>query len=193
VQQEFDEWKELTCIVFCGILHSLEWKTRILVSSMLLSQSKLVAPVIVRMTEYSEKKSSGESFFSPPFYTHCFGYKACLRVIPMGIDDCKGTHMYVSVDMLDGPNDANLQWPVKGEFTVSLFNQVKNTNHFFQILEVNPKESGTFVSSCKNRATIQISNHKGFISNRDLLTSSKAYCYCVDDTLYFQVMYSEKA
>ena len=192
VEQEFDEWKELTCTVFCGIMHSLEWKTRMLVSSMLLSQSKLVAPVIVRIPGFSEKKASGESFFSPQFYTHHFGYRACLRVIPFGIDDCKGTHVYVSVDVLDGPNDVNLRWPVKGKFTVSLLNQVKNNNHYIHILEVNPKENDAVMNSCKNRATIQISYHKGFIQHHDLMKSSTAYCYCVGDTLYFQVMYSDK-
>ena len=49
------------------------------------------------------------------------------------------------------------------------------------------------MNSCNlNRTAIQVSYHKGFIQHHDLIKSSTAYCYCVDDTLYFQVMYSEK-
>ena len=45
LQEEFYQWKELSSLANCGALRSLgDWKTRLMLSSMLLEQSNIVAP-----------------------------------------------------------------------------------------------------------------------------------------------------
>ena len=55
IQEEFYQWKEVSCSAFCGLLPSFDWQTKLIVSSMLLERCNIVAPVIARITNVSEK------------------------------------------------------------------------------------------------------------------------------------------
>ena len=83
----------------------------------------LPAPVTFIMTDYSKHKESGDSWFSPPFYTSVGGYKMRLKVDANGIGPGKGTKISVFVQLLPGKHDDQLKWPLQGEVTVQLMRQ----------------------------------------------------------------------
>ena len=189
IQEEFSHWKEVSCSAFCGILPTLDWQTKLTVSSMLLEQCNVVAPVIVRIKNISEKMRNDETFQSPPFYTHCFGYRICLLVTLNGIEECKGSSVSIGISILTGPNDAKLSWPLKGQFTVTLLNQVKNSNHHFLTSGVHFRTFTTNTDpSYLNSAFIC----KGFIRHTDLYATSSVRQYNVLDVIYIQVQFTEK-
>ena len=183
VQEEFYQWKDTSCSVFLGMLPSLDWQAKLMVSSMLLEQSNIVAPVIVRITDVSEKIKNNETFQSPAFYTHRFGYRVCLTVAPNGMDEYKGFHVSVAISHLSGPNDGKLSWPPKGQFTVTLMNQTKNNNHHFLTLSVRFRKLDTdsLGYACKK-----------FISHADLFAVRSAHNYHTNDVMYMQVEYLAK-
>ena len=53
----------------------------------------------------------------------------CLRVDAGGNGDGKGTHILVSLYLMAGENDANLEWPMRGTFSIVMLNQEKDGNH----------------------------------------------------------------
>ena len=186
IQEEFYQWKEVSCSAFCGILPSLDWQAKLVASSVLLEQSNVVVPVIIRITGVSEKTKNNETFQSPTFYTHDSGYRVCLLVTLNGVDECKGYCISVTISILSGPYDAKLSWPFMGQFTVSLLNQVKNSTHRFQRLTVNSKEIDTHSASSDLSAEYIC---KRFISHTELFSASTFHKYYTADTIYLQVRY----
>ena len=188
LQEEFYQWKEVSCSAFCGLLPSLDWPTKLTVSSMLLEQCNIVAPAIVRIANVSEKIKNNVTFQSATFYTHYFGYRVCLMVTPNGIKEYQGSHVSLGVSILTGPNDARLNWPLRGQFTVTLLNQVKNSNHFLTSgIRPGCMTTNTDMSNL-NVAFLR----KNFISHKELFAPSYVHKYCVTDTMYMQVQFSEK-
>ena len=189
MQEEFYQWKNVSCSTICGILPSLDWKTKLMVSDMLLAHPNVVAPVIIRVTGISEMMMNNKTFQSPPFLTHCYGYRVSLLVIPNGMDQCKGSYLSIGICVLNGPNDGKLSWPLGGGFAITLLNQVKNNNHCFQMLD----ESSEKISKPAAYNAITGYVHKEFIIHKQLLTTSYIpfYTYCVKDTIFIQVQYLE--
>ena len=187
IQEELHQWKQVSCTAFHSLLPSLDWQNKLVVSSMLLEYSNVFAPVIVRITDVSQKMKNNETFTSPPFYTHYFGYRVCLQVILNGVNNCKDTHVSVVICILSGPNDDKLRWPLKGQFTVTLLNQIKNSTHCFQVLEVNADR----INMESSDSTIR-NMSKGFVPHNKLFTASSFCAYCVSDVMYIQVQYIDK-
>ena len=102
-----------------------------------------------------------------------------------GVDEHRGSQVSASVSILSGPDDAKLSWPLRGQFTVSLLNQVKNSAHRAQTLGLDSvrvnKESSTARFVC-NR----------LISHTELFAAASTCKYLVDDTMYIQVQYMSK-
>ena len=81
------------------------------------------------MTNYTIHKVSGDSWYSPPFYTGPVGYKLQLVVDPDGSSTAKGTHVSVFLYLMKGEDDDCLGWPFKGCVTVKLLNWKEDKNH----------------------------------------------------------------
>ena len=186
IQEEFYQWKEVSCSAFCGILPSLDWQAKLIVSSMLLEQSNAVAPVIIRIKDVSEKIKNDETFQSIPFFTYHSGYRVCLIAKLNGVDEYKGSQVSVTISILSGPYDAKLSWPPRGQFTVSVMNQVKNSHHRLQILAIDTKEISTD-SAFSDSAVEYVC--KGLVSHTELFSASSFRNYHRADTIYLQVKY----
>ena len=101
--------------------------------------SSSIPPCIRAMTSFTQYRLSGDSWYSPPFYTGPCGYKLHLRVdpntstIPKGISlflrKHEDTHISVCVHLMKGENDECLGWPFKGSVTVKLLNWIEDKNH----------------------------------------------------------------
>ena len=70
-------------------------------------------PVIIRFSDYEAKKDDNEDWYSDPFFTSNGGYKMQLNVVPDGNDIGAGTHISVYLYMCEGPNDDELNWPMR--------------------------------------------------------------------------------
>ena len=81
------------------------------------------------LTEFSKRKQSNNQFYSPPFHTHHHGYKMYLDVYSNGYRSSKSTHVSVSVSMMTGDNDDQLQWPFTGDIVIELLNWREDNGH----------------------------------------------------------------
>ena len=140
-----------------------------------------------KLTGFDRKKSEGQIFPPPSFYTSPQGYHMKIVVVPNGYDVGKGTHISVYAMVLDGEYDDDITWPFQGNINFGLLNQLENKNHFIRkVLPGRPGNEdhydkymrrgggglgiGTFI------------RHSQLGHNPDKNTQ-----YLKDDTLYFRV------
>lgn len=83
-----------------------------------------VCPVEITMTNFEQHKQDCDKWYSPPFYTHIKGYKMCLYVYAGGMRST-GVNAYISpfLMVMRGKYDDQLQWPLRGKFTIQLQSQ----------------------------------------------------------------------
>ena len=72
-------------------------------------------PLTLQMVSYSDYKSSGRIWYSTPFYV-AGGYKMCLSANASGMGSGQGSHLSLSVCLLNGEFDNELAWPVELPF-----------------------------------------------------------------------------
>ena len=85
-------------------------------------QMQGLRPIEFTMTNF-EQHMNAVRWYSPPFYTHPYGYKMCLCVWPNGFGRGKGTHLGVTVYLMRGEFDDHLKWPFRGIITFVLLDQ----------------------------------------------------------------------
>ena len=154
--------------------------------------SSQVAPVILRMSNFSEKLEHNE-WYSDPFFAFEGGYKVCLRVDADGYGDHKGTHVFGGLFLMEGPHDYDLeksgQWPMNGAFTVELLNQLYDVVHQQEVFFI----SNETCSACTKRVLKDVMA-KGYgddlISHQHLDYDGYHISYKKDGNLYFRVSYS---
>ena len=83
------------------------------------NQCVQVAPLAMTMTSYSQYVSTGNIWYSPPFYTHKNGYKVHLRV---DANWYKRGYVSVLVCVLQGEHDNKLPWPLRAQVEVAFYN-----------------------------------------------------------------------
>ena len=66
----------------------------------------------IEIPDLSQYKRSREVWRSPPFYIK-EGYKMCLAVYPNGIGKGEGTHVSLSLVLMKGEFDDQLEWPIR--------------------------------------------------------------------------------
>ena len=96
-------------------------------------------PLFFAIDNFEHLKSTGQRWFSDPFYSHTGGYKMVIRACPNGIHDGAGTHMSLSVCLQRGEFDDQLQWPFNGEVTVEAFNRSLNQWSRRVVIKLNDK------------------------------------------------------
>ena len=97
---------------------------------------------------------------SPSFYTALEnGYKFCLRINLNGVDSGKGKHIALFVHMMTGRFDSRLQWPFKGNVTLTLLDQSSRSNapeHITETFQVDDNDLLAFRRPTAER------NYKGY-------------------------------
>ena len=94
-----------------------------------------VAPLIMNMTRFAERKKYKKWWYSSPFFAFDRGPLMCVHIYAAGYVDGEGTHEYVSVylQLMKGPHDDELKqsghWPLIGTCTIELFIQLNNSDH----------------------------------------------------------------
>ena len=148
-----------------------------------------VPPCIRAMTNFTKHKLSGDSWYSPPFYTGPGGYKFQLRVDADGSSTAKGTHVSVCVYLMKGENDDCLGWPFNGSVTVQLLNWVEDRNHLehtFSTSSTADPQSFSRVTSGVRASGEMYQRH--FIAHKELeLNGEKNTQYVMEDVLCFVI------
>ena len=150
---------------------------------------RLIPPCIRAMTNYTKHKLSGDSWYSPPFYTGPGGYKLQLRVDADGSSTAKDTHVSVCVYLMKGENDDCLGWPYKGSVTVKLLNWIEDENHLehpFSTTSAADPQSFSRVTSGVRAPGEMCRRH--FIAHKKLeFDSEKTTQYMMEDVLCFEI------
>ena len=145
------------------------------------------------MYEFSERQTSGKSWFSRPFYSHVGGYKFCLRVEAGGVDAGKGVYLGVAVHLMKGEYDDNLTFPFCGDITIQLANQSRESAHHCT-------KTLNLTKACGNKVVGRVTTEGDFARNdgwtqtefvllEDLkLNKSLSRQYLKNDCLKFRVL-----
>ncbi|CAH8291467.1 unnamed protein product, partial [Heterobilharzia americana] len=93
----------------------------------------LGASFLWKIDSYAEKLNNAKSgkqnaLFSPPFYTHRYGYRMALSVSLYGNGDARGKYMSVYACLFRGEHDSLLQWPFSHQLTFTLIDQNPEVN-----------------------------------------------------------------
>ena len=151
----------------------------------------LLPPVNLMMTNFGRmKKTKGEDWYSPPFYTHPQGYKMCLNVVANGIGDGKGTHVSMFACLMRGEFDQFLKWPFQGSIVIQLCNQLEDKYHCGDTINFNrrtdPKNTIRVISG--ERAESGWGTHT-LVAHSDLNFNPANNCqYLKDDCLHFRII-----
>ena len=143
---------------------------------------------MITMFNFSEHMKVSGEWISQPFYSERDGYKLYLRVgAGGGYDSYTDTHVSVSVGLMKGEYDENLEWPFNSEITIQLLNWRDNKGHVEKIISHYnaPIESRTRVID--GERADPLGKHK-FISSADLgYNVNKNTQYLQNNTLCFGV------
>ena len=159
-------------------VETMVWSTYLFSEATKLFSGNLVLPVVIKMSDFANKKRQKTQWFSDPFYTHTNGYKIQLSVLFVGLQ------MNVTLYIMKGPSDKHLEWPMKGEYEVTLLNQSSNSMHHSvtHSVIVNNSHRPAFFSGERNPHASWHS--ESFIPHEDLTTTNQ---FLKDDNLYFKV------
>ena len=121
------------------------------------------------------------SICSECFYSGRGGYQLGLKVYPN-----KSGSVAVYINLMPGPNDDTLQFPMRGQFTITLLNQIEDRNHYIKILDLSERSDDWFNRRFKEEDSgfgyVKFIPHSSLSFNPDTNTQ-----YLKDCTLYFRV------
>ena len=159
-----------------NVVAQVVWSSQL--TSMSLSDSK-VAPMIFRITGFTEKRGGKAKWRSPYFYTVNGGYK--LYAYVTFADSCLRVYM----TLVRSENDDNLTWPFRGRFDVVILNQISDDDHYLDPI--------TFDDRCSDSVAGRGATHgwglPEFITYNQLCKPSPTCQYVKDNTLYIKVSY----
>lgn len=106
--------------------HALEWSVQL---SCLALEGSPGLPAVIKMPQFD--KSNQDAWSSQPFTTGNTGYKMFMKVYANGYryGDGHGKFISVALYLMNGENDEQLCWPVKGTVEVQLLNQLADYGH----------------------------------------------------------------
>ena len=157
-----------------------------------------ICPVIIKWSDYDELKQiakegntlyTKESYYSCPFYTHYRGYKMQIRVYPYGNKE-GSTDMSLYVYLMKGENDDTLKWPFENTVTISLLNQLKDSQHCTRSIKYSDSEN--YRKFCKKPDSSKSRGDTGwgcpqFISLSEVEGTTVHKQYLMNDALYFKI------
>ena len=136
--------------------------------------------MLLKVTDFENKKLRNDIFVCPPFYTSANGYHMTIQVHANGCGYGRDTHVSIYTRVLQGKNDQVLDWPFNGTLSIKLLNQLENDNH--HVKKVKPSIQSFDVDTGTIRGCAKFIPHSALA--HDLVKNTQ---YLKDDTLYFRV------
>ena len=141
-----------------------------------------------KMTEFSKCFNNASTkcnkWTSDYFYTHTNGYKMCFDV------SCPIDSIQIGLYVVPGSNDDSLPWPIRGTVTLSILNNISDTDHYRYVF-VYDSDTPSAVSDRVNNNTSARSQKCVSMSTplmiANLSDESGNKQYLVENTLTFEV------
>jgi len=145
-------------------------------------------PLMVRVTQVSKKERKHQEWHSNGFLTDVGGYKLRLLV---DVGGPHGTHMAVYTQLMHGPNDNTLVWPLKGKFIIKLLNQISDSDHHTKMWLYNNSTPRHATNRVNHGSRAKHWGARSFISLGRLHSVTSTCQYINDDCIYFKVMFQQ--
>ena len=155
----------------------------------------LVAPLIMNMTKFAERKKNKEQWYSSPFFAFNEGPLMCVHIYAADYGDGEGTHVSVFLHLMKGPHDDKLEqsghWPLRGTFTIELLNQLNDSDHYGHKIVL----YDYLRSRCSEREVEDYMNSMGrgyhqFVSH-NIIFYKRASEYLKNNTISFRIKYED--
>ncbi|XP_057684925.1 TNF receptor-associated factor 4-like isoform X2 [Corythoichthys intestinalis] len=147
--------------------------------------------LIWKLSDYSRKLQeaklrSNHEFFSPPFYTHRYGYKLQVSAFLNGNGSGEGSHLSVYIRVLPGEYDNLLEWPFAYKVTFSILDQsdpsLSKPQHITETFNPDPNWKN-FQKPCSARNSLDESTlgfgYPKFISHEEIKKRNYVRDNCV--------------
>ena len=155
------------------------------------------APVISKLTKFSQWVKSRKEWYSSPFFAFNGGYQMCLKVVAAGSGKGEGTHVSVFLYLMKGPHDDELEqsghWPLRGTFTIELLNQLNDSNHHSVIAQLYHHRCSRCINRVLDLEDVMVNTihaRPQFISHDSLFDHTNSGYYH-DDSLIFRISYED--
>ncbi|XP_046891954.1 TNF receptor-associated factor 4a [Hypomesus transpacificus] len=136
--------------------------------------------LIWKLSDYSRKLQEAKlrnnhEFFSPPFYTHRYGYKLQVSAFLNGNGSGEGSHLSIYIRVLPGEYDNLLEWPFSYKVTFSILDQsdpsLSKAQHITETFNPDPNWKN-FQKPCSTRNSLDESTlgfgYPKFISHEEI-------------------------
>ena len=161
-----------------NVISQLEWSSH--VTSQMITENVKVAPIIMKITRFSNKRDERACWESPYFHTEDEGYIMYLKVT-----FCSS---YLKVYMSLGDNaDDDLAWPFRGRFDLMILNQISNNKHYSRRIAFDDRCSDDVAGRDASKSW----GISRFISYNRLCAVSSTRQYVKDDNVFIKVSYCE--
>ena len=178
-------------VIFELTSSAISASTKLDILSELSKTVSLVTPVLKlpKCNEMIERKGNW-TWISSPFFAFAEGYQMRLKVYPTGINESVSTRdVSVELYLMKGPYDDKLQqsgdWPLRGKFSITLFDQNHGNKDVTKDRIVKTKLGNSRV------------NHDGMVKIDDLTIYQLVYHdsgfskYSKDGNMYFTVQHDK--
>ena len=105
-----------------------------------------ICGVVVTLENYDQQFENEVTWFSPPFFTHSFGYMMCFEV-----DFRNWGTLRIDSYIMAGIYDDNLKWPYVGKIIIRLLNQFGDFNHYDYVFDYKGSNKGQRVRQGNRR------------------------------------------
>ena len=137
------------------------------------------------MTNFKSHKRVGDSWYSPPIYSHIGGYKMCFRVDANGYGRGEGTHVSLFCCLNRGEYDDQLKWPFRGVITIQLLNQSRDEGHWEETVPFDDRAGDGVAGRVVGRERATGVRGCDFIAHTQLNTENTDYLK--NDCLKFRI------
>ena len=150
------------------------WPLKLSRSNQLSFHDEQIAPVILKMSNFSATVKTTKTWISNKFFAFAGGFKSCIKIDVANHNNSNDGHVIVGLHKVDGPYDADLKekYSLGGVFTLELLNQWNDTNHH------------TNKSACTCVSLPSLSCDISWNIPSDIILQ-----YVVNDSVYFRVSY----
>ena len=153
-------------------LNKVKWSCY-LTSEVVSSAGLEIAPVIFKITGFTNKKHEKVHWESRYFLTENRGYEMYAKV------NFGHSHLKVYVSLASNEEDDNLDWPLRGTFDVAILNQISDNEHYSRRIVFDDRCSDD-VAGKNATGSWGISQ---FISYNRLCTTSSTCRYVEDNSV----------
>ena len=197
-EREMKEKAEENQLIHNADINMLQVRQNTILKHLKMIPHEDILPFEFEMKDFEKHRNNRDLWYSPPFYTDINGYKMCIRVDARGKDE---RYVSVSLILMAGVADDDLNWPFREDITIELLNQASSSRwnplSYFRSKKISHAEtlkfSETKVMKYNQRVTSGDMAPQGprltyFIAHNKLAYDSKEGTqYLKDDTLKFRV------